>query len=189
MTPSTSGTSLPRGEIIQQMDGVYELFPVSPEQDVLLGVIKDCLAEWEHIRIGPLIPGAIWEIKPPCPPRIGFLDGYVTLDFQNWHCHLCIGESRSAPPDVAKHRRTGRAELYRRLNPDSQPTSWGFRMFNGAGEQQVTILLPNPHLDEDQNYVDEPDWNRLYLWDRLAQKYLGRGQDPLDRSAPKFFHG
>ena len=184
-----ASTSLPRGEIIQQMDGTYELFPVPPEQETLLAIIKDCLKEWEHIRIGPLIPGAIWEIKPPGPPRFGFQDGYVTLDFGDWHCHLCIGETKSAPPEVAKHRRTGRAELYRRLNPDLQPTSWGFRMFNGGGEQQVTILLPNPHLDDDQNYVDKPDWRRLSLWDSLTHKYPGRGQDPLDRMAPKFFHG
>ncbi len=185
----TTDTSLPRGEIIQQMDGVYELFPVSVKEENLLSIIKDCLEDWEHIRIGPLIPGAIWEIKLPCPPRFGFRDGYLTMDFDSWHCHLCIGESKSSPPEVAKHRRTGRAELYRRLNPDSQPTSWGFRMFNGAGEQQVTVLLPNPHLDDEQNYVDEPDWSRLHLWDRLAKKYLGRSEDPMDRTAPKFFHG
>ena len=154
----TTNISLPRGEIIQQMDGVYELFPVAPDQKTLLAIIKTCLSEWEHIRIGPLIPGAVWE-------------------------------SKSALPDVARHRRTGRAELYRRLNPDSQLTSWGFRMFNGAGDQQVTILLPNPHLDGDQNYVDEPNWSRLYLWDRLTHEFLGRGQDPWDRSAPNFYHG
>ena len=51
------------------------------------------------------------------------------------------------------------------------------------------MLLPNPHLDERQNYMDSPDWDRLYLWDRLRQKYLGQGQDAVDRSAPRFFHG
>ena len=139
----TANTSLPRGEIIQQMDGAYELFPVSPDQETLLAILKDCLKEWEHIRIGPLIPGAIWEIKPPGPPRFGFQDGYVTMDFGSWHSHLCIGETKSAPPDVAKHRRTGRAELYRRLNPDLQPTSWGFRMF-----------IPNPPMDPDGGRED-----------------------------------
>jgi len=74
----TTNTPLPRDEIIQQMDGIYELFPVPPEQETLLAIIKNCLTKWEHIRIGPLIPGAVWEIKPPCPPRIGFQDGYVT---------------------------------------------------------------------------------------------------------------
>ncbi len=49
------------------------------------------------------------------------------------------------------------------------------------------ILPPNPHLDDDQNYVDEPDWSPMYLWDRLTHKYLGPGQDPTHRLAPKFF--
>ena len=107
-------TTLPRGEIIQQMDGVYELFPVPVDQDSLWSIMKDCLEEWEHIRIGPLIPGAVWEIKLPSTPRIGFQDGYITMDFQSWHCHLCIGETKGCPPDIGKHRRTGRAELYKK---------------------------------------------------------------------------
>ena len=185
----TAADPLPRGEIIQQLDGTYELFPLSAEEDTLFGILNDCLEEWRHIRIGLLIPGAVWEIKPPSQPRIGFLDGYFTVDFQQWHLHLCIGEQKSAPPEVARLRRSARAEFYRRLNPDQQPTSWGFRLFNGGGQQQITVLLPNPHLDEDQNYMESPDWARLYLWDRLRSKYLSQGCDPVDRSAPKFFHG
>ncbi len=185
----TTIESFPRGDIIQQLDGTYEIFALPTDEVTLLGIMKDCLQEWQHIRIGMLIPGAVWEILPPRKPRIGTLDGYVTVDFQDWHFHICIGEHRAAPPEVAKQRRTGRAELYRRLNPGLQPTSWGFRLFNGREEQQITVLLPNPHLDADQNYMSEPDWSRLYLWDRLRQKYLSLGADPLDRSAPKFFHG
>jgi hypothetical protein len=185
----TNGTSLPRGEIVQQMDGTYEIFPLSTDEDTLLAIIKDCVQEWQHIRLGPLIPGAVWEIKAPCQPRVGFLDGYVTLDFQDWHCHLCIGQQKAASPEVTRHRRTSRAELYRRLNPNLQPTSWGFRMFNGGGEQQITILLPNPHLDDDQGYAQDPDWARLYLWNRLRQKYLNLGPDPMDQTAPRFYHG
>ena len=185
----TATAFLSRGEIIQQLDGVYEIFPLPTDEDTLLAVVKDCLAEWENIRIGVLVPGAVWEIKPPREPRIGFLDGYVTVDFQEWHLHLCIGEQTSAPPEVAQQRRTNRAELYRRLNPDQQPTSWGFRLFNGGGHQQITVLLPNPHLDADQRYEAEPQWGRLYLWDRLREKYLGQGQDAWDRTAPRFFHG
>ncbi len=185
----TTTDSFPRGDIIQQMDGVYELFPVPTDEATLSAMIQDCLQEWRHIHIGPLIPGAVWEIRPPCQPRFGVRDGYLTVDFQDWHLHLCIGESRAAPPEVARHRRTARAELYRRLNPDQQPTSWGFRLFNGGGEQQITILLPNAHLADDQSFLDAPDWSRLYLWDRLRQKFLGLGPDPLDRSAPGYFHG
>ncbi len=64
-----------------------------------------------------------------------------------------------------------------------------FRMFNGRGEQQVMIPLSYLHPGGDQNFVDEPDWRQLYLWDSLTRKFLGRGQDPRDRLAPKFFHG
>ena len=185
----TTTEPLPRGEIIQQLDGTYELFPLSTNEATLRGILEDCLAEWERILIGMLVPGAVWEIKPPRQPRIGFLDGYLTVDFQEWHLHLCIGESKAAPPETARLRRTARAELYRRLNPDHQPTSWGFRLFNGGGQQQITVLLPNPHLDDSQNYMDSPDWDRLYLWDRLRSKYLNQGSDPVDRTAPRFFHG
>ena len=38
-----ASTSLPRGEIIQQMDGTYELFPVPPEQETLLAIIYSAL--------------------------------------------------------------------------------------------------------------------------------------------------
>ena len=185
----TTAQPLPRGEIIQQLDGTYELFPVPTDQDTLHGILTDCLAEWENIRIGLLIPGAVWEIKPPRQPRTGFLDGYLTVDFEDWHLHLCIGEHMSAPPEVAQLRRTARAELYRRLNPDHQPTSWGLRLFNGGGQQQITVLLPNPHLDAHQNYEKQPIWSRLYLWDRLRAKYLGKGEDATDRTAAGFWHG
>ena len=90
---------------------------------------------------------------------------------------------------LVRLRRTARAELYRRLNPDHQPTSWGFRLFNGGGQQQITILLPNPHLDEHQQYEKQPNWSRLYLWDRLRAKYLGQAEDATDRTAPGFWHG
>jgi hypothetical protein len=175
-------------------------YTVDPENPYLAVAMVEAeqvpAAEVEHdpLRVHlPLalgtFPGTVWEIKAPCQPRVGFLDGYVTLDFQDWHCHLCIGQSKAASPEVARHRRTSRAELYRRLNPDLQPTSWGFRMFNGGGEQQITILLPNPHLDDDQGYAPEPDWTRLYLWNRLRRKYLNLGPDPTDQTAPRFYHG
>ncbi len=101
----TTAGSLPRGEIIQQLDGTYELFPVPTGKDTLFSILKDCLDEWERIRIGMLLQGAVWEIKPPREPRIGFLDGCVTVDFEEWRLHLCIGEQKSAPPEVARLRR------------------------------------------------------------------------------------
>ena len=152
------------------------------DQDTVYGILTDCLAEWERIRIGLLIPGAVWEIKPPCPPSTGFLDGYLTVDFEEWHLHLCIGEHTSAPPEVARLRRTARAELYRCLNPDHQPTAWGFRLYNGGGQQQITVLLPNRHLDERQQYEKHPTGPGCtcgisYVkraWGRVSTRRIGR---------------
>ena len=140
----TTAQPLPRGEIIQQLDGTYELFPLPTDQDTLYGILTDCLAEWENIRIGLLIPGAVWEIKPPRQPRTGFLDGYLTVDFEDWHLHLCIGEHASAPPEVARLRRTARAELYRRLNPDHQPTSWASASSTAAASSRSPSSSPTP---------------------------------------------
>jgi hypothetical protein len=63
-------------------------------------------------------------------------------------------------------------------------------MFNGAGEQQLTILLPNPFLSaEGDKLVREPDWSRLALWDELRARWTGSaGPDPLDRSGVRFTH-
>jgi hypothetical protein len=64
------------------------------------------------------------------------------------------------------------------------------RLFNGAGEQQVTILLPNPFLSPDGDKVlKRPDWSRLALWDALRARWTGAaGPDPVDRSAERFRH-
>ena len=177
-----------RGEMVEELDGVYEVFRLPADEDTLMAVFEDCFAEWEHIHIGPLIQGAAWEIRPPREPRITKLDGYATVHFLDWHFHICIGEHKGASPELAKLRQTSRAELYSYLN-NGKPSSWGLRLLNGGGEQQITFLLPHPYLTDDQQIMKEPDWSRLYLWDRLRQKYLGIGPDPLDRSHPGFSHG
>jgi hypothetical protein len=62
------------------------------------------------------------------------------------------------------------------------------RLFNGDGDQQLTVLLPHPFLDDDQQILDVPDWTRLALWDHLRARFLGLPPDPLDRSAVRFVH-
>jgi hypothetical protein len=123
------------------------------------------------------------------------LDGYLTVAFGTSHFHLCIGPTRGphhapTPPALARHRQTARAELYRRLDHAGAPASWGLRLFNGAGEQQLTILLPNPFLSPDGDEIlQEPDWSRLALWDELRARWTGSpGPDPLDRSGTGFTH-
>jgi hypothetical protein len=123
------------------------------------------------------------------------LDGYLTVAFGVPHFHICIGEHKGphnnpVSPELAHHRRTARAELYRRLKRDGTPVSWGVRLFNGKNEQQITVLLPNPYLDrETDKILRKPDWSRLYLWDQLRARWLGQVEpDPLDRSGTGFRH-
>lgn len=146
---------------------------------------------WREITFGPIIQGAAWEIHADrAPTRIGMLDGYLTVAFGVTHFHICIGEtkgprSRPTPEGLARHRRTARAELYRRFGGSCVPMSWGLRLFNGAGEQQITVLLPNPFLDpQTDRLLKEPDWSRLALWDALRARWLEADEpDPIDRSA------
>ena len=63
--------------------GRVEIFPVSTDEPALLALIKHIFsAYWETIVFGTLIQGAAWEVRAPGgPKKIGFLDGYVTVDF------------------------------------------------------------------------------------------------------------
>ena len=174
--------------------GTLELFPTPVDEPTLLAVLRDVFEKyWHQIRFGVLIQGAVFEVRASGPPHIGVLDGYVTVDLGASHFHVCIGEhrgdlARPVTPELARHRRCHRAELYRVLHQDA-PVSWGFRMFNGAGEQQLTIMLPNPLLDDEQMPLAVPDWDRLACWDELRATYLGRAPDPRDRTALRFHHG
>lgn len=178
-----------RGTIVEEAgNGTLEVFPLPVGQDFLLGLLTDIFENhWHEIHFGPAIQGAVWEIRAPCAPeRIGVLDGYLTVDFGHWHFHVCIGDykgprARPAPPELTAHRRTARAELYRHLREDGRPSSWGLRLFNGAGEQQMTVFLPNPWLTIEQKILKEPDFSHLAMWDKLRQTYLGLPPDPLDR--------
>ncbi|PJF45673.1 MAG: hypothetical protein CUN48_17695 [Candidatus Thermofonsia Clade 3 bacterium] len=144
---------------------------------------------------GTLIQGSVFEIKMDrAPSRISLLDGYVTVDFGTWHFHVCIGDNygtpaNPTPPELRAIRKTSRAELVRRLNPDGTPSSWRLRLFNGRDENQLTVFLPNPFLTGEMKIAHRPDWSRLALWDHLRSKYLGLGPDPKDRTAKTLLYG
>jgi hypothetical protein len=175
---------------------VVEILPLSTDEATLEQLLRDLFEkEWDKITFGPLIEGAAWELRAPhAPTHVGMLDGYLTVAFGASHFHLCIGahngpHSNPTPEALARYRRTARAELYRRLDRSGSPTSWGLRLFNGEGEQQLTILLPNPFLAEGDKVLPEPDWARLALWDQLRARWTGSvGPDPFDRSASRFTH-
>jgi hypothetical protein len=174
--------------------GTVEIFALPTDEPTLLAIIHTVFDRyWSRVHFGTLIQGAVFEIAAQAPPRIGVLDGYVTVDLGASHFHVCIGEHRGSPdrpvdPALARHRRCHRAELYRTLH-EGDPVSWGMRLFNGADEQQLTVMLPNPFLDDRQQLLAAPDWDRLECWDELRASYLGLGPDPRDRRAIRFHHG
>lgn len=177
-------------------DGTIEGWRLDTSQDTLLALLKELFEEhWPHIVFGTMIQGSVFEIKADQPPRrVSLLDGYLTVDFGTWHFHVCIGDNygtaaRPTPPELRAIRKTARAELVRRLNPDGTPSSWRLRLFNGRDENQLTVFLPNPFITDEMKIAREPDWSRLALWDHLRAKYLGLGPDPKDRTAKTLFHG
>jgi hypothetical protein len=192
-------TASGHSEHVTEVDGsVMEIFALPTDQASLEELLRDLFENhWQEITFGPIIQGAAWEMQAPhAPTHMGVLDGYLTIAFGAPHFHLCIGEhkgtcGRPAPEALARHRRTARAEMYRQLDGDGKPISWGIRLFNGKNEQQITILLPNPFLSpHNEKILESPDWLRLTLWDRLRTRWLGLAEpDPLDRSARRFRHG
>ena len=191
-------TTATRSQTVGDPDGAtVEIFPLPTDEGSLEELLRDLFEQhWDKITFGPLIQGAAWEIRAPhAPTQVGMLDGYLTVAFGISHFHLCIGphqgtRSNPTPAALAHHRRTARAELYRRLDKSGAPVSWGLRLFNGHDEQQITILLPNPFLSADDKILKTPDWSRLELWDRLRARWLGATDaDPVDRSGRGFSHG
>ncbi len=188
--------ALPRGTIVEEPgNGRVELFPLDTSEAALFALCRDLFENaWQDLVFGILIQGAAWEIRAPgAPKRISLLDGYLTVDFGAWHFHICIGPHHGTrktptPPELARIRRTSRAELYRLLGPDDAPMTWGLRLFNGNGEQQMNIFFPNPFLTDEGKISKVPDWSRLAIWDRTRHAALGLAPDAHDRAARGFWH-
>lgn len=187
--------SVPRIER-DDVGAALEVFDLPAEEAFLDELLRHVFETyWDRIVFGPMIQGAAYEIRcPRAPSRIGLMDGYLTIFFGRSHFHLCIGENKGSPksptpPELARHRRTARAAFFRALDASGAPTSWGLKLDNGAGEQQMTIYFPNPFLSDDDEILAEPDWPRLAVWDALMARTLGRAPDPKDRSAQGFACG
>lgn len=170
-----------------------EVFPIPADEDTLSELLTLLFVDhWSSIRFGTLIQGAVYELSATEAPVMTTLDGYVTIDLGHSHLHLCIGEHVGAPgrpvePELARRRRCAHAELQRQWS-NGAPATWMFRMFNGDGDQMMTVLLPNPFLDDHDQILDDPDWTRLALWDELRSRFLDLPPDPVDRSAVQFAH-
>lgn len=186
-------------ERITEPDGsVLDTFTLPTDAESLEALLRDLFENhWHEIVFGPIIQGSAWEMQASAAPsHVGMLDGYLTVAFGAPHFHLCIGAHEGTAlhpvaPALARHRRTARAYLYRQLDRHGAPISWGIRLFNGMGEQQITILLPNPFLSRTtENVLKTPEWSHLALWDALRARWLGLAEpDPFDRSASGFSHG
>lgn len=142
---------------------------------------------WNHLRFGPCLPGAVFELVLTEKPRVSFLDGYLTVDAGPWHFHLCVGEykgktahhpeSKENLTEIARQRRVTKAAFFKTTDTAGSPQSWGLRFWNGRGEQMITVFLPNPFRGDDLRKLKEPDWSRLDLWKTLRKDYLGEGRE------------
>ncbi len=187
----SSPPAVPR-RAVEEDGATVDVFTLPTDEESLAAILRDLFQNhWRDITFGPIVQGAAYELHPPSEPTyFRIVDGYLTVAFGISHFHICIGAHKHAPPALAAHRRTARAELYRRLNGSGAPVSWGLRLFNGHDEQQITVLLPNPFIDPDTDKLRKsPDWAQLDLWDSLRARWLGAADpDPVDRSGKRFQH-
>jgi hypothetical protein len=143
---------------------------------------------WDQVIFGPIIEGAAYELTCPCKPsRISKFDGYLTIGFDGPHFHLCIGENKGSkdsptPEDVKARRKPSKAEIFRRLDKDGAPISWGFEMKNGADEPMISIFFASPFLSAGDKVSKEPIWERLTMWRDISKRYLGREAEDFDAS-------
>ena len=103
-----------------------EVFALAADPVSLEAILRDLFENhWQDITFGPIIQGAAWEMQAAsAPTQVGMLDGYITIAFGAPHFHLCIGEhkglgGRPVSEELARHRRTARAELYRQLDSEA----------------------------------------------------------------------
>jgi len=127
---------------------------------------------WAAVSAGPVIEGAAFEIRFTAEPKLSILDGYLTVDLGAWHFHLCVNDHRAAPtPERARLRRVARAAFFTSEGGMCAPGSWGLRLWNGRGEQMITVYFPNPYFDDDFRRLREPRWDKTALWEDLRRRY------------------
>jgi len=180
-----------RGDDGRPIEDVWSL----PLAEAVLERFLTALFEDHHDKLtfGPIIQGAAYELRAPGKPTsINVGGGYLTVHWgRGGHFHLCIGENRGPaenpnPPELVAHRRPGRAELFRARDRRGDPVSWGFRMFNGKGEPQISIFFPNPFITDEDGLADTPDWSRLALWTQILATWAGQAPDGLDTTGKGF---
>ena len=175
---SSTSVSVPKfDEIKHEPDDALTAYTYfAPEESVVADLVDELFVKnWSHIVVGPCIEGAVFEIRFAEPPQVRTSDGYLTVDLGPWHFHLCIGAHQGTPSEELRRVRPVNKVAFfeRRGKGCGGGRSWGVRLWNGYGEQMTTVFLPNPWLTDDMQYLKTPDWNRLQLYYRLRQKFLG----------------
>jgi hypothetical protein len=170
------------GNVVINPDGSRtEYHEVSTDAATLERLFREIFEQhWDGITAGPILQGAAYELMYSKPPKVTLSAGYLTVDTGEYHFHLYLGEAegKAAPssnPELARQRKVSRAVFFSETREGGKgclPGSWGFRMWNGLGEQMITIYFPNPYFDK-QGMVKEPQWERLQLWERLRGQYSG----------------
>ncbi len=163
----------------------YEEFSINI--DVIGPLLYTLLHDnWEQVQIGHIVQGSVLELEFTEAPSIFTLyDGYLTVVTKGWHIHLCVedhwgGPHNRTPDELRERRKISRAAFYRRLNPQGKPRTWGLQFWNGAGEQMMTLFLPNPYLGEDDNLLPEnkAKLEKLSLYQELREIYV-TGETPI----------
>lgn len=165
-----------RTATIQNLDGsTTEYIEIELMPGRLEHLLRELFEEhWREIIFGPCIQGAVFEIRlTEKPKKISMLDGYLTVDAGSWHFHLCIDEHKDVPtPELARQRQVSRAAFFQDTREKGHVRgSWGLRLWNGQGEQMITVFFPNPYLSDDQRIQQHPDWSRLTFWERMRREY------------------
>ena len=168
---------MPEARTVERgLDGATtEYHDVAVEGDGVERLLTELFTEhWDKLTVGPLIQGAAYEIQFAARPTVTMLDGYLTVDTGVWHFHLCVNDHRGAPSaELARIRRVARAAFFRTEGDSCAPSTWGLRLWNGLGEQMITILFPNPHFDEKWQRLREPRWEKTELWQALRRRHAG----------------
>ena len=155
----------PAPEIERGLDGTTtEYHDMAVEGDAVERLLVQLFTEhWADLTVGPLIEGAAYEIQFVAP-----------VSTVAWPFHLCVNDHhgrRSA--ELARIRRVARAAFFKTEGGSCAPATWGLRLWNGRGEQMITVLFPNPHFDEQWRRLREPRWEKTELWHELRRRYVG----------------
>jgi len=184
-----------RPNAVSNLDGSKtHYFDFDPTEENALSIIKTLFEKhWKEIVFGPALQGSIFELHFSEKPKVGYLDGYLTIGPPPkgaWHFHLCVGthkgtKSKPTPSELSVWRRCSRIAFFVDKNAEERPTSWGLRLWNGKEEQMITVFFPNPWLNANRTgFVKTPDWTKLDLWMKMRKQYCGI--PPEDGPTPSY---